>query len=134
MKTDDQVLAELEEAAAGLLYMSESDYPFEIVRWEALAEVTPEHLRSATGSAPEATVATRSIEDFFRNAAGEPDWKSAADLATARRFQTLMRSLRENLTDLQVYRVGEVNIPVLIVGRNPATGNWLGLSTRVVET
>lgn len=134
MKTDEQVLAELEQAAAGLLFMSESDYPFEAVRPQALAEVTPEHLRAFTGSAPEAPVTTESVEDFFRIAAAEADWKSGDDIITARRFQTLMRSLQENLTDLHVYRVGEINIPVLIVGRNGATGNWLGLSTRVVET
>jgi hypothetical protein len=134
MKTDEQVLLELEQAASGLLFMSESDYPFETVRWEALAEVTPEHLRAATGSAPEATVATESVADFFRVASSEADWKSAGEIATARRYQTLARVLLENLADVRVYRIGEVNIPVLIVGRNASTGNWLGLSTRVVET
>ena len=134
MKTDEQVLAALEGAASGLLFMSESDHPFETIRWEALAEVTPAHLRAATLSAPEAEITTESLEDFFRAASSEPDWKSAADLATARRYQTLARLLRENLSDVRVYRVGEINMPVLVVGRNDSTGNWLGLSTRVVET
>lgn len=136
MKTDAQVLAELEQAAAGLLFMSESDHPFEIVRWEALAEVTPEHLRSVAGNGQgeTATVASESVEEFFRAAASEADWKGAADLATARRYQTLMRVLEENLSGVRVHRVGEVDIHAFIVGRNDSTGNWLGLSTRVIET
>lgn len=135
MKTDEQVLAELEQAASGLQFMSESDYPFETIRWEALAEVTPEHLRAAAGgSQGAAEIVTESVEDFFRAAASEPDWKSADDLATARRYQALVRVLGENLSGVRVHRVGDINTPVFIVGRNDSTGNWLGLSTRVVET
>ncbi|MDQ3743999.1 MAG: nuclease A inhibitor family protein [Acidobacteriota bacterium] len=44
-----------------------------------------------------------------------------------------MSLLEENLTDLKAYRVGLINIPVYVVGRS-ASGNWLGVSTRVVET
>jgi hypothetical protein len=44
-----------------------------------------------------------------------------------------LRLLEENLADLKVFRVGVVNIPVYIAGRS-ASGNWLGVSTRVVET
>jgi hypothetical protein len=32
-----------------------------------------------------------------------------------------------------VYRIGEVNMPVYIIGKS-SSGSWLGLSTRVVET
>jgi hypothetical protein len=63
----------------------------------------------------------------------EPDWKGAEELAIARRYQALLRLLKENLNDLKVYRVGRINIAVYIIGRSKA-GNWLGISTRVVET
>jgi hypothetical protein len=100
--------------------------------WGA-AEPTPEFLRGLEGSAADASVETRTAAEFFRVAASEPDWKGAGELATARRFQTLQRLLEENLTDLKVFRVGAVNIPVYVAGRS-ASGSWLGVSTRVVET
>jgi hypothetical protein len=130
--TDEQLLKELRDAVSGLTFMSESDYPLEVFNW-GKAEPTEEFLRGLTKEAPDATVETRTAADFFRVAASEPDWKGAAELATARRFQKLQHLLEQNLTGLKVFRVGAINIPVYVAGRAPS-GNWLGLSTRVVET
>jgi hypothetical protein len=63
----------------------------------------------------------------------EPDWKGGEELAAARRFQAPVRLLEANLSDLKVFRVGEVNMPVYVAGRS-ASGSWLGVPTRVVET
>jgi hypothetical protein len=115
--TDAQLLEALREATRGLTYMSESDYPFEVFDWGA-AEPTPEFLRALDGSDADAPIETRTSAEFFR---------------AANSFQTLRRLLEENLSDLKVYRVGAINIPVYVVGRS-ASGSWLGVSTRVVET
>jgi hypothetical protein len=133
MKSDEEIQQQLERAVAGLLVMSEADYPFEIVSWGATREITPDYLRTQAGAAPGATVQVLSPEKFFGQAMSEPEWKGADELAAARRYQALVRLLKENLDEPKVYRVGEINIPVYIVGRTPS-GNWLGLSTRVVET
>lgn len=131
MKTDDQLIEELNRATRGLLFMSESDFAFEVIRWKA--EPTPEFLRGLTGHDASAPVEEQGIADFFRAAASEPDWKGEAELASARKYQGLLRLLEENLTDLRVFRVGEINMPVYVVGRG-ASESWLGVSTRVVET
>jgi len=140
MKSDEQVCGGLEEATRGLLFMSESDYPFEVVRWEGIEEVTPEYLRRVAGqdataaaAGAAAPVEERTVAEFFRVAAGEQEWKGEADIALAKRYQSLVRLLEENLTDVKVYRVGEINIGVYVVGRS-AEGNWLGVSTQLVET
>jgi hypothetical protein len=130
--TDEQLTEELREATRGLTFMSESDYPFEVFNWGA-AEPTHEFLRGLTGEAADATVETRTASDFFRVAASEARWKNADQLAEAGRFQKILRLLEQNLTDLKVFRVGVINIPVYVAGRS-ASGNWLGVSTRVVET
>ena len=130
--TDEQLLNELREATRGLTYMSESDYPFEVFNWGA-AEPTQDFLRGLTGEASDVQVETTSAANFFRVAVSEAEWKNADQLNEARRFQTLLRLLEQNLTNLRVYRVGAVNIPVYVAGR-AASGNWLGVSTRVVET
>ncbi len=133
MKTDEQLLTELTQAAAGLLFMSETDAPFTPVQWPGDAELTPAGLCRLTGHDATTPVETVRLEDFFRAAASEPEWKHAEQLTTARRYQALLQWLGTNLADVRVYRVGQVNIDVYIMGRS-ANGAWLGLSTRVVET
>lgn len=133
MKSDEQLLSELEQATKDLLFMSESDYPFETVHWQGGVEPTEQDLRQAAGLAGDAHVEVRSLDDLFRNAVSEPQWKGERERATAKRYQALARLLTDNLRDLKVYRVGEVNISVFIIGRTGA-GNWAGLSTHVVET
>ena len=134
MKSDDQLIDELREATRGLLFMSESDYPLEVVRWEGVAaQPAPDFLRGLTGHADSEPVETQSAAEFFRVAAAEAEWKSEDELTTARKFRALVRLLEENLSGLTVFRVGTVNVPVYVVGRSPS-GAWLGVSTRVVET
>ena len=133
MKTDDELFGALTEATAGLLMMSESDYPFEVVRWDGSEQLSPDYLRRAAGADAAAQVEETTVEEFFRIPAGEQEWKGESEIATARRYQHLRRLLTENLEALKVYRVGEINIGVYVVGRSTA-GNWLGVSTRVVET
>jgi hypothetical protein len=131
--TDAQLEQEFVGAARGLVVMSESDYPLEVVRWQNVSDVTPAYLRALTGVDASAPVEAVSAEDFFRAATSEPEWKGADEIATARGFQKLLRLLNEQLRDVKAYRVGTINVAVYVVGRSPE-GHWLGVSTRVVET
>lgn len=133
MKSDEQLCEELKAATHGLLFMSESDYPFEVIKWEGTEEMSPEYLRKVAGQDANALVEERTIADFFRVVAGEQEWKGEAELALAKRYQSLVRLLEENLKGVKVYRLGEKNIGVYVVGRSEE-GNWLGVNTRVVET
>jgi hypothetical protein len=130
---DELLERELSDAARGLTFMSESDYPVEVFRWDAHIEVSPDYLRGLAGEDSSAPVETRTVEEFFRAATSEPGWKGAAEIETARKYQTLMRLLAERLTDPKAYRVGGVNMAVYVAGRSPS-GAWLGVSTRVGET
>jgi hypothetical protein len=132
MRTDEQILAGLERAAAGLFYMSESDYPLETVCFEIGEKLGHERLRELAGCGENARVEVRSLEDFFRDGRAV-ELPRGGGTARPASFQSLVRLLRENLTDVKVYKVGEINIPVLVLGRS-ASGRWLGVSTRVVET
>ena len=114
---DEQILDQLKRATAGLLVMSESDYPFEIIQWDGSTEITSEFLRGLTNEPEEAQVEETSLEQFL---ASGP-------------FEQLEEFLRKHLKDLKVYKVGAISIPVYIIGKSPE-GNWLGLSTRIVQT
>lgn len=45
MKNNASVISELQEKSNGLYFISEADYPFEIVDWQ-IKEITPEYLCS----------------------------------------------------------------------------------------
>lgn len=129
MKSDEEILKELARAADGLWYLSESDYPLEPVRLEGTSEPSDDRLRELAGADAHARVETRSLEGFFRDGAAV----RAGERPAPASFRGVLRALRENLSDLKVYRVGDVNIAVYALGRS-AGGSWLGVSTRVVET
>jgi hypothetical protein len=133
MKSDKEITEELKQLTEGLLFMSESDYPFETVYWEDLPEISTQFLRGLSGQAEDAPVEIVSVDEFFRVAMSEESWRSEESRQEAKKYRGLVQTLKDNLDELKVYRVGEINIPVYIVGRNK-TGNWLGISTRVVET
>jgi len=133
MKTDDEITKELQQATDGLLWMSESDYPFEAVKWDEVTTITEDLLRERAGEADDAPIETNSIEEFFRIATGEQVWHSAQEQTTARRYRRLVELLTENLTDAKAYRIGRINLEVLILGRSPA-GTIMGIGTRLVET
>ncbi|MEG4058903.1 MULTISPECIES: nuclease A inhibitor family protein [unclassified Microcoleus] len=50
-----------------------------------------------------------------------------------KRFQNLVRVLKQNLSNIQVYQVGNVSIDAYIVGVTDGC-DWAGLSTKLVET
>jgi hypothetical protein len=133
MKTNEELFGALKEATEGLLYMSESDYPVEVIRWDGSEQLSPDYLRKIAGADSSAAVEESAMEDFFRVLAGEQEWKGEEQLAEAQRYQRLRKLLEENLRGIKVYRVGEINIGVYVLGES-VEGDWLGVSTRAVET
>lgn len=131
--TEQRLERELKRATEGLLFMSESDYPFKVVNFEGVDKITPDYLRTLSGQPETAPVEEVGLEEFFRVATSEPDWKGEKERANARRFQALVRLLKERLENVTVYRIGKRDKAVYIVGRGQM-GQWIGLSTRVIET
>jgi hypothetical protein len=132
------ILAELEKAADGLLFPSESDYPLQAFLWlrsevGAGALVTPEELLKYKGYAADTAVEAVDFERFFRNVIQEEDWHEEEERASARRFRALVETLQRNLSDLKVFKVGRRKRDVYVVGRTPAD-DFAGFSTTVVET
>jgi hypothetical protein len=124
----------LRSASADVLFVSESESPFEVFLWElpADAQITPEMIIDRTGVAGDIAIEFVDLESFFGVATTHQDWHGALETEMVNKYQNLVRVLQENLTDIQVVRVGEINIDVYIVGKTD--GNLAGLKTNVVET
>lgn len=128
----DELLAQLARAADGLLVPSETDAPFEPVRW-GMTPPTPEALRIHAGRPETAPVEEWSLDEFLGPLAKIEPWHSDARRARAQRFGTLRELIAERLEEPCVYRVGTVEIAVYLLGR-ATTGEYLGLRTLVVRT
>ncbi|MEG4997769.1 nuclease A inhibitor family protein [Microcoleus sp. B4-D4] len=129
----DSISDQLKQASEGLLFLSETDAPFEVIHWPAQGELTPPKLLQLTEHPPDAPVELRTVDEFFAIATQEEDWHDAEERETVQRFQNLVSVLKQNLSQLQVYRVGSIEIDVYIVGVTQ-NGDWAGLSTKLVET
>jgi hypothetical protein len=125
----------LQAASADLLFLSESESPFEVFFWELPAgtEITPEMIIQQTGISADTSIEFIDLESFFAVATTHQDWHGSVETEMVDRYQNLVKVLSENLADLRVVRVGEINIDVYIVGKS-ADGNLAGLKTAVVET
>ncbi|MEG4582319.1 nuclease A inhibitor family protein [Microcoleus sp. MON1_C5] len=130
----DSIATQLKQASEGLVFLSETDAPFDIISWQTQGELTPAKLLQLTEDSPDAPVELGTVDDFFAIATQEEDWHDEEERETVKRFQNLVSVLKQNLSQLQVYRVGNTNIDAYIVGVTDGGGEWAGLSTKLVET
>ena len=130
---DAALSGRLKSLTEGLSYQSESDYAVEPYA-RANAEGAPSAEEFAKGREGEdAAVRELDFDSFFGNYTGEQDWWGEEERAVAAKFQALVKFLKENLSDVKVYRVGGVEADVYVVGKT-ASGGFAGVKTKVVET
>ena len=127
-----EIVEKLKEASTGLLMMSESDYPFDVVQWEGAAPATQEKILQLTGS-QDLPVEIVDLDYLFRNCAFEQEWHNELQKKDVKKFQTLVQTLKDNLSDISVYRVGQINIDAYIIGQTK-DGDLAGVVTKLVET
>jgi hypothetical protein len=132
-RTADEALEDLAKAATGLLFPSETDAPLLPYRFRGAGEPTPETLLAAEGRDGETPVEITEVEDFFEGLTEPRDGASSDEEDEAERWQALEDTLAETLEDTRVLRVGEVDVDAYVLGRH-ASGAWIGLKTRLVET
>lgn len=118
-----QELQALQAASEGLFWMSESDYPFDVVHWQN-AEATP----FAKKQLP-----SIELDYFLRNVAEIKDWHNETQKTLVPRYQALIQTFREHLQQPRVYRVGDTVVDAYLVGTLP-DGSVGGLHTTLIET
>jgi hypothetical protein len=131
--TTTEIVKKLQQASADLLWFSESEYPFEIFQWGKGVDSTSETLITGGREESDTAIETISLGDFFAPALEIADWYGEEELADVKRYQDLKTTIESNLDQVQVFRVGEVEITVYILGKTPE-GDMVGLKTLVVET
>ena len=120
-------------ACRGLSYMSETDAPIESFNGGKVDELSPDAIRKATGSDSKLRIEEADPAEFFGRLTAVKDWYTAEQKRDTRRFAILEKLLRENLSDLHVYRIGRIRIALYVVGLD-TENNILGVKTTAVET
>ncbi|MET0398667.1 MAG: nuclease A inhibitor family protein [Longimicrobiaceae bacterium] len=125
----------LEAAAEGLLFISETESPFEYeeLPGDAPEELTADAVRKALGE-PEGTPAAElSLDRFLAGHIEEADPADPVAQESVPRFQALKQALAGSLADVRVFRVGDVQVSYHALGRAP-DGTVAGLSASALET
>lgn len=132
-KPKSSLSEEIKTAAGGLWYMSETDagiFPF---TGSKAAEVSKEILLQQIGKAAGVTIEERDFDQMFERFIKIEDWYGDEEKATAAKFAALKSLLEKNLSDLKVFKVGDVERDIYFVGLD-AEGNLAGIQTKAVET
>lgn len=131
-KDSASLTAELKKLTQGLTYQSESDYPVKplFIKGDGKRSLTATDVGEHSGKKPVKSVA---FDEFFNPATSEEDWYGPEEREKAQRFQNLVKILKDNLTDIKVYKSGKVKMDVYVVGKT-ADGDFAGVTTKVVET
>ena len=120
----DPVLDALQKASKGLRYTSETDAPLQPFVWQGSGELTPEQVKKQASVAADEAVEESALDSFFHAVPSEDKAK----------FQKLSQVLKEQLSGIKVYKIGEeAEKDVYIVGKTK-DGRLAGLKTTVVET
>jgi hypothetical protein len=156
MVTDAEIQAEIEKAAEGLTYMSESDYPFSFVSAPLAANdttITDQLLREKFGAVVDADpAADKPMEDLVWMERPWQEWKDAGHMCwdpsdpdmmvLCGKMRNLEQVLESNLDDVRVFYFGAngdvgnvegIGVSIFIVGRSPE-GSLVGVRTIAIWT
>jgi hypothetical protein len=135
MHESEHITQTLKDASQGLLYMSESDYPFEVIyiTVDHNAPLAADTLPAYLDIPADALIEQTELEHFLKHMTHPADPHDEVAMEEAPKFRKLEKTLRETLEKLQVYRVGEIQIEAYILGYTKE-GNIAGLRTTLIET
>ena len=128
--TAKEITDRLSTLSKDLLFPSESEYPLEPFTWKS-ATLKPETILTRSQKPSDTPIESITLEDFFAPVVTDEDWFEDADREIAQWFRDLQAAIA-TLENVQVFKVGAVEIDVYIVG---AIGpDLIGLKTTVIET
>jgi hypothetical protein len=113
-------LAEISELITDLYWVSETDEPWTVETSDNLEPIESKDFK------------TVEFDKFFSQATQSQSWHGEQENQEVQQYQNLVQWLKANLTEVRVYKIGDVNIDIYVVGR--LNDKWLILTTKAVET
>jgi hypothetical protein len=128
--TTKETTDRLTKLSEGLLFPSESEYPLEPFTWKS-ATLNRKTILTQAGKLAKTPIEAIALDDFFATVVTDQDWFEDEDREIAQRFRDLQTAIA-TLENVQVFRLGKVEIDVYIVGE--IGQDLVGLRTTVIET
>ena len=124
----------LVEATTGLFYQSETETPFAAVQ-ESIprAEFKAINAVELAGRGFDKLVHELSISEFFVTLTESQEWHGPAEKQAVTQYRTLHQIFMGMLASSKVFKIGEVEVTILVVGRT-SDGYWVGARTEAIET
>lgn len=123
----------LTESVDGLLFTSESDFPFQVLSFGTHGKPTISEFRALIHPPAGTSITQRSYDALFDRLTTVFDPADPFSVEAARKYQALREVLEANLTDLTVFRVGKISIDIYVVGVS-SCGELVALKTTSIET
>lgn len=127
----EQILPLIED----LRYPSESDEAVEYFEMEytTAESISVQEFKMLNGIEPDKEVEAIAIEDFFEPLTRVEDWFGEEEKKFVDNAIKLQALLTEKLTDIQVLKIGAVEIDVFLFGIYEEN-KWVGVKTILIET
>lgn len=150
----EAVATALANAAEGLLFMSESDYPFTVAEVDGAATepLTADNIKTALApiyvnrpeqaTLEERYVEVRTLDQFFDHLVNPQDWWEQYNYDQAEQYLEMQQILTEDVDGAQYFRLGERidaygyvsgSVDVYLVGAS-SNGDLIGVWTISIET
>jgi len=118
---------------SGLIFVSEIDAPVEVVFGKTTKDNSNAPILSSVEPFGNKKINEVSFERFFSRLMSHKEWHTPEQAINAQRFLELKMFLESELQGLNVFRVGEINIEIYILGID-RNGRVVGVRTHAVET
>ncbi|MDQ3750053.1 MAG: nuclease A inhibitor family protein [Acidobacteriota bacterium] len=130
---DDNLTEQIKIAVRGLYYISETDALIQPFVGKPARAVSKQEILSQTKKTADSTVEEKDFAGFFARLTEIQDWFGEEEKEMAQKFVQLKELLEKSLRDLKVFKIGEIQLDVYVVGLD-AEDNLLGIETKAVET
>jgi len=130
---ENKLAKQIKKTAEGLYYISETDAEILPFVGKKAGTVTSEEVLKQIEGAVDTPVEERDFIGFFARLTEMQDWFGDEEKATAEKFAELKDLLEKNLSNLKVFKIGNINLDIYIVGLN-SDNILMGIKTKAVET
>ena len=120
-------------ACEGLIYVSETDAPVVPFASSAAAEITREAILHESGRDANEPVEIITFNDLFDRLTAIKDWFGERETKRAQAYLQLKDLLEASLSELEVFRIGAIQVSIFVVGKDN-NGCVMGVTTTAVET
>ena len=131
--SSDSLAKQIETAAQGLSYTSETDAEITLFAGGTTKIISPAEILKQTERPANSAIEEKDFAAFFSRLTEIQEWFGDEEKAAAQKFVRLRSVLEDNLRELKVYKIGKIELDVYAVGLDE-NDKLLGIRTKAVET